>query len=335
MMKLKMILAMATFGMLVAASDSAAARQIDEARIDGSWTASFNAEENVDLRIRISRWSDDSRWDTRISLDRETAARIMEQATRSGGVVNVELVREAGTIVLEGRIDRNRGRGEFSFDEDPSFRSDMRDLGYGRLDDDEVFSAAVLDVGPRRAREAEMGRAGFDGLDFDELVSFRVFEIDGTFVEEAARLGLSHLDADDLVAMKVHNLTSEAIEDATALNLGDLDFDDLIAMQIHDITPEFVEEANSAGFGALDLDDILAMKIHGLSARFVESMSEVGITLTDLDDALAFRIHDITPEFVREMRDEGFEDLDEEDLLQIRIHGLDDILKKRRRERRN
>ncbi len=35
------------------------------------------------------------------------------------------------------------------------------------------------------------------------------------------------------------------------------------------------------------------------------------------------------------MRDEGFEDLDEEDLLQIRIHGLDEILKKRRRGRRN
>ena len=55
----------------------------------------------------------------------------------------------------------------------------------------------------------------------------------------------------------------------------------------------------------------------------------------DFDDALAFRIHGVTADFVREMYEAGFEDLDSEDLLRIRIHGLDDILRKRRRSRRN
>jgi len=121
-----------------------------------------------------------------------------------------ELTREAGTLVFEGRVSRGRALGEFGFRESPDFRATMRDLGYGRLDDDEVFSAAMLDVGPVRARN--MAGLGFDDLDFDELVSSAIFHIDADYLAEMSRGGFDDLDLGELISFRVFDIDAAFVE---------------------------------------------------------------------------------------------------------------------------
>ena len=324
----------------------------------GSWTA--RVAEDGALRLEVSRWDEEGSWRSGVSLTPDATVGILAAAGRNDGVVEFDLAREAGTLSFQGRLRGDRGTGEFRFVEDREFRETMRDLGYGRLDEDQVFAAALLDVGPRHARSmealglrgldfdelvssrifqvdadflADMEAVGFGDLDFDQLISFRVFEIDGESVRAARASGVGPLDADDVVAMKVHGITAKAVDEALGMFPG-ADFDDVVAMRIHDITPEFVREAENMGFGPRELDDVMAMKIHGLTRAYVASMSDVGVDLYDFDDAIAFRVHGIDADFVQELRDEGLSDLDQDELLRIRIHGLDEILRKRRRSQR-
>ena len=263
---------------------------------DGSWNARISEEGEGRLHIRVSRWDQDSRWESDLSLDPETGRRVLGQLPDGEGDVRFTVEREAGVLTFEGNFRRGRGMGEFAFTENEGFRDTMRQLGYGRLDSDEVFSAALLDVGQQLARE--MDRIGFRELDFDELVTASIFDINAEYVREMRDAGL-----------------------------GDLDFDEYVSSRVFDIDAAFVAEARHLGLGPLDHDDLVAMKVHGLDRDFMESLRDVDINLRDFDDALAFRIHGITAEWIRELQDEGFEDLTTDDLMKIRIHGLDDIMR--------
>jgi hypothetical protein len=338
---------------LVSAHEAEAWQAADDAT--GSWTA--RVADDGTLRLELSRWDREGSWRSSVSLDPDEARDILASVRRSDGVADFRIDREAGTLSFQGRLRDGRGMGEFRFAQRPEFRQSMRDLGYVGLDDDQVFAAALLDVGPRHARSmtalgfsdldfdelvssrifdvdadylAEMDAVGFGDLDFDQLVSFRVFGIDGETVLATSESRLGPLDADDIVAMKVHGITAGAVDDALGL-FDDASFDDVVAMRIHGITPEFVRAADDLGFGSLDLDDVMAMKIHGLTNAYLASMSDVGVDLDDFDEAIAFRVHGIDADFVRDLREEGFSGLDNDALLRIRIHGLDEILRKRRR----
>jgi hypothetical protein len=332
-----------------------------EADAEGTWTARLTDDEPPRLQLRISRWGDDDRWESGLGLEGAELRVVTRQLTGGDGDVTFAVTREAGTVTFEGTMRGSRGQGDFRFVEDPAFRSTMRELGYGRLDDDEVFAAALLDVGPAQARR--MADLGFD-LDLDELFSSAIFDVDRDFVEDMDRAGYSDLPFDDLVSLRVHDITPETIADAQSLGFGQLDLDDVMAMEIHGVTPEYVEsieaagvplrdfddavafrihditpetfaDARDLGFGPLDADDVMTMKIHGVTAEYIATMEEAGVSFSDFDDTVAFRIHGIDADFIRELESYGLEGLDNDDLLRIKIHGFDEILKKQRRVRRN
>jgi len=350
MLKMRSILAAAGVTLMSVLPAPSAAQQPDGSTEIGTWSGRFVDGGDPTVRITVSRWDADNEWNSSVRLDEDVVRDILRQADANDGFVSFELVREGGSLSFEGQMRRSRGTGNFTFVENPTFRDTMRDLGYGRLDSDEVFASAILDVGPAHARD--IADLGFRDLDFDELLSSAIFNVDAEYVAEMERAGYRNMDLDELISFRVFDIDAdfaaeartmgfdaidqdeESMEQALAMGFGDLDFDDLIAIQIHGITPNFVDEANAMGFGSLDMDGIMAMKIHGMSAEYLQSMNALGLELIDFDEALAFRIHGITPQFVREMQEEGFEDLDADDHLRIRIHGLDDILKKRRRVRR-
>lgn len=332
MKKAKARVAARWFATTVLAMALPAMVQAQEIDRDGSWSATVSSRGEADLRVRVWRADRDHRWETSLKLDERTAADVLDGFERGDGAVDFTIEREAGLLRFEGVFTGSRGRGDFTFTENADFRSTMRDLGYGRLDDDEVFSAALLDVGPRKADE--MAEIGFDRLDFDELVSASIFEVDADFVSEMERAGFGHLDFDELVSWRVHGIDADFVAYAEE-TFDVVDHDEITALKIHGLTEEAARELNDLGFGTLDFDDMLAARIHGLTPDFVSSIRELGIGSIDFDDALAFRVHGITPDFVRDLEDAGFEGLDADELVRVRIMGLDDILKKRRPARRD
>ncbi len=327
-MTMKMGICLATLAALTLAGATPAATLQQSPVIEGTWTGRFRADDDDrGDRFRLQRWDEDG-WRSAMSLPDDAVAELLRQARVNDGVVRYTLTREAGTIELEGRISDGRGRGTFTFREAPAFRGQMEALGLRRVDGDDVFAAAVHDVGTESVRE--LRSLGFDP-DWGDVMAASIFHVDRGFVQEVRDAGFEGTSLQQLVAFRVHGITPGYVAEARSMGLGRLEEGDILAMKIHHIDADFVREARSLGLGRLDFNDVMAMKIHGVDRAFVEGLTAEGIELDELDDVMALRIHDITPEYVRELMAEGFEDLDADELLKIRIHGLDRILTKRRR----
>lgn len=310
----------------LAGSDAVGGAAQEPLTVEATWSGRFE-EGAGDVQLEVTRL-DREGWNQTLVLDAELATRLLDDTAADDGFVSFELTREAGVVRLDGSIRRGRGMGELVFEERASFRDDMRALGFV-LDDDEVFASAMLDVGPRHARELE--RMGFDDVDVDDLFTTVIFDIDVDYVAEMERAGFEDLDLDDLTSFRVFDVDAAFAAEARALGIGDLDDDDLVAMKVHDITPDFIREIEAMGFGDLDFDDLVAMSVHGVTGEYVRTLRAFGYDLSDVDEAVSFRIHGITPDFLRELRDAGFEGLDADEVLSIKIHGFDEILRKRRR----
>jgi hypothetical protein len=296
--------------------------------LSGTWNGRFRADaEQRPGRISLAR-DVNGRNRSQNDLPEGVVRAVLDQAGANDGVVTYELRGEAGTLRLEGRIRGTRGMGAFTFMEDPGFRDSMADLGYRGLDEDDVYAAAVHDVG--RARVQELRGLGLGTMDWGDLMSAAIFDVDAAFVQEMRSLGVDIDEMDDAVAFRIHGVTPAFVREARSSGIGTLDGDDLVAMRIHGVTPEFMEAADAMGFDGLDFDDLVAMRIHGVSATWVDGMAREGFRFDDVEDALAFRIHGITPEFLQELREAGFDELDVDDVLRIKIHGLDRIIRRRR-----
>jgi hypothetical protein len=170
----------------------------------GEWSVRVPRDAHSKIELRVWRHDRSDRWESSVQLDERTAAEILARLEAGDKEIRFTIEREAGTLRFEGSSTGSRGLGEFTFTEAAAFRSTMRALGFGRLDDDEVFSAALLDVGPRKAEE--MAAIGFDRIDFDELVSASIFDVDADFVAEMERASFTDLDLDELVSLRVFDV---------------------------------------------------------------------------------------------------------------------------------
>ena len=83
-----------------------------------------------------------------------------------------EIARDAGTIALEGRFEGGDGAGHFTFTPRPDYVQDLRQQGYGTLDDEKVFSLATHDVS--RGFIRELGQLGYTRLPLDDLLNLRI-----------------------------------------------------------------------------------------------------------------------------------------------------------------
>jgi hypothetical protein len=180
----------------------------------------------------------------------------------NGSPVQFQIVRDAGTLNCEGWFKNGNGSGHFSFAANRNFASQMSSLGYGRLDDEKLFSLAVLNV-------------------------------DLAFIRDLAALGYDHLELDQLIAMRIHGAGPQFINEVKAAGYDRLPVDELIAMRIHGVTPDYMKEVKSLGYEKPEIDQLVAMRIHGVSTEFMRGLQAYGYERPPIDELVAMRIHGV------------------------------------------
>ena len=110
-----------------------------------------------------------------MTLSRSAFDEMLELAEANGGDVRYELVRDAGTIVLEGRLRGSRGSGKIP-DADADLAREARELGFGPLDLDDLMAMSIHGV--TRDFVADMDDLGFGRMDFNDLLSFKIHGFD-------------------------------------------------------------------------------------------------------------------------------------------------------------
>jgi hypothetical protein len=234
--------------------------------------------------------------------------------------VHFNIVRDAGKFECEGYLNNGEGAGLFHFFPDSKYPSAMQSLGFGGVDPDKQFSAAVQDVSLAFAKE--MKGEHLQELDFDKLIAFKIFGVDAKFIGDLRAAGLKASDSDKLVAFRIHGVSPEMVRWLHQAGYTP-DEDTLIAMRIHGATPEWIEQLKKDGYDHVPLDKLIAFRIHGVSPEFIAKLRELGYSHPDPDQLIAMRIHGVTPQFIADLRARGMNNLSIDQLVTMRIHGID------------
>jgi hypothetical protein len=138
------------------------------------------------------------------------------------GAVSLSLVRESGTIRMEGRMDDGRGGGRFTFEADQAFVADLKRAGFREVDDEQMLRVCVHDLDREWIRDTKS--LGLRDPTLDGLLRLRSHDVTADFVRGLTAAGYSNLSVDEVVRLQSHGVTADlrsgARQDAEAEAIG-------------------------------------------------------------------------------------------------------------------
>jgi hypothetical protein len=257
--------------------------------LHGTWTILASSGDRVHLNIV----RDTSNWGQSIGRS-ELPLSDAQINSASETPVHFTLNRDAGVIDFNGSFENGEGVGRFSFQPNPQYVATLKSLGVstdGGLDNDDLFSMAMFDIGTG-------------------------------FIREMQSLGL-HEDLETYKRFKIHGVTTDFVREIRRLGFDGLSAEDLVRFRIHGVTPEFIRSMRDLGVGGISAESVVRMRIHGVSTDFVRELRDLGYTNVPSEDLIRMRIHGVSTDFIRELEHAGYHAVPIEKLVQMRIHGID------------
>lgn len=213
------------------------------------------------------------------------------QLESAGAVGQFQLVRDGGTLQLQGYLQNGRGGGTFTFVASPNFANEMRSLGYSDLSNEKIFVLALHDIST-------------------------------AYVREMNAMGIHPQSTEQLVTMGIHNLTVEYVRELQSLGLSDLSAEKLVTMRIHNVTADFARKLKRMGYTSVSSEQMVTMQIHGVSTSFINDIEALGYSHPPIEQLVTMRIHNVTPDFIRTTRARRLGNLPIEQLVSLKIHGI-------------
>jgi len=223
-----------------------------------------------------------------------------------------QIVRDAGTLFLDGKLKERRGKvdgsGNWYFRPDTAY---MRFMGrYGLRGDDrqKTFSLAIRDIS--RKYLSKMEEYGYSDLSVDQLISAGVFHISPELVEEYRELGYPDLTFQQLLSMQVQRVTPDDARQFEKLGMGHLAPEQLISARIQGITTEYVESFRKAGFRDLTFKNFGTLHAFNLDASDFEDCYRHRFLDLSQENMVWVCGFGMTREDIEEMKDRGYTDID-------------------------
>ncbi|HET7436157.1 MAG TPA: hypothetical protein VFN10_15715 [Thermoanaerobaculia bacterium] len=156
------------------------------------------------------------------------------------------------------------------FDVSTDFIRTMRAEGFDE-DLDTYMSMRIFNVTPDYIHE--MRDLGYKKLDADDLVATRIHKVTPEYIRGMRAAGFN-LSLDDYMAFRIHKVTLEFINELATLGYRNVDNDDLVAMRIHKVTPEFIRDLKARGYSHVPIEKMIEMRIAGVDGRFLDAMNK-------------------------------------------------------------
>jgi len=274
--------------MVAAVAGAWPAAAVAQSTLTGEWTASMDKEESNKLQLNLERRTErGGRSQMGNGYDfAELQGLSREQALR-GGAVKFSIVREAGTIDLEGSFQNGRGSGTFRFTGNQSFVSAMKGRGFdfeddsarnhGRDSENRLFAATALNV--TTALADDLLSAGFGQLDTEDLFKATIFKVDSKFAREMKASGFQDLGMEELVKARIFKIDAEYVGEVARMGFAKEPMENLVKMRIFKVTPEFIAEARGEGLNDLSIEDLVKLRIFKIDAEFIRSAKAAGVPL--------------------------------------------------------
>lgn len=246
-----------------------------------------------------------------------------EQA--QNGRVSFRLVREAGTINFEGSFTDGKGSGTFTFTPDSGYLAAMRSRGFDfekskHKNDDGIegrlLSAALINV--TTALADDLKSVGFGDLDVDDLFKAAIFKVDSKFMAEMKATGYPNLTMEELVKARIFKIDSNFVRKLAEMGLATNDFEQVVKFSIFKVTPEYLAEMRAAGFDKLNPEEIVKFRIFKVTPELLTDLKAEGYGNLSAEQVVKFRIFNIDKDFIRRAKAED-PNITVEELVQMKI----------------
>ena len=215
---------------------------------------------------------------------------LTREQTQNGNV-NFRIVREAGTVECEGTFTNGKGSGTFRFTPNMSYVQGMKSRGFdfekssSRGSDsveERLLSAALIDVTTSLADD--LRSVGFGNLDIDDLFKAAIFKIDSKFMAEMKATGFPNLTMEDLVKARIFKIDADYVRQVNDMGFAEKDFEKLVKFRIFKVTPEFLSEIKAEGLTDLDSEDIVKLRIFKIGAEYIRraKQQDPNVTVEEL-----------------------------------------------------
>lgn len=247
--------------------------------VTGTWKADTRVEKDDDGQIHISfnrssgRGHDNNFGSNFKYADLQGLSREQTQ----NGKVSFRLVREAGTVECEGSFSEGKGSGTFRFLPDAGYIAAMRSRGFdfektsAKHEEsafDKQFAAALINV--TTALADDLRSVGFGPLDVDDLFKAAIFKVDSKFMAEMKATGFPDLKMEDLVKARIFKIDADYVRQVNEMGFAGKNFESLVKFRIFKVTPEFLSELKSYGFNDLSSEEVVKFRIFNIDAAFIQ-----------------------------------------------------------------
>jgi hypothetical protein len=281
--------ALALLVLLAVSGAGGGASAVAQSALAGEWTASIDKEESEKLHLSLERRTEKGgRSNMGMGFDFADLRGLTREQVLRGGAVRFSIVREAGTVELEGSFQNGRGSGTFTFAGSQSFVSSMKGRGFdfeteapaaqdGRDHENRLFAATVLNV--TTALADDLLTAGLARLDVEDLFKAAIFKVDSKFAREMKAAGFPDLRMEDLVKARIFKIDADFVAEVGKMGFAKEPMESLVKMRIFKVTPEFIAETSREGLSGLSVEDLVKLRIFKIDAEFIRSAKADGVPL--------------------------------------------------------
>jgi len=301
---------------LLAASILATSTGSEAAPLEGRWTLdAHDRGDRVQLNLRRS-WSERGSHGTWSWTDdfARSDLRGLPANRSADGPVSLELVRDAGTLHLEGRLDHGQGEGRFTFEPDPSFVADLKRAGYQTPTDEQLVRLCAEDLG--RSWILNVRSLGIRETSIEALLRLRDNGVTTDFVRGVSAAGYSGLGTEDIIRLRNNAVTPDYLKGLGPGSGRRWSVEQVVRFRNNGLEASYVS-ALGAHFGA---DDIVRLHNNGIDATYVRDIRALGYESSSADDFVRLHNNGVSPAFVRRAR-ELHGPVTTDELIRLRVNG--------------
>ena len=218
------------------------------------------------------------------------------------GPVHFTIKEDAGTLDCSGTAGSGEGDGSCSFAGNQGFVAELERQGFGRADEQQLFSLTMMDIG--LPMFAEVARQGYRGASVADVIRLREHGVGLDMLREVGALGYKLPTLGALADLRDHGVTTDYIRAVMANGLGKLSPEELIDLRDHGVMPDYVAQVRRNGLPNADVRALIDMRDHGVSAAFVRALAASGRRFSAAE-VVRMRDHGLNADFVGQLKTVG------------------------------
>jgi len=247
--------------------------------------------------------------------------RVNFKIVREAGVIECEgsFVNGKGSGTFRFTPDRGylaamKSRG-FDFEKSRNSKDKDNDNDFDNVES-RLLSAALINV--TTALADDLKSVGFGDLDVDDLFKAAIFKVDSKFMAEMKATGFPNLTMEDLVKARIFKIDADFVKKVNDMGFGTKDFEQLVKYSIFKVTPEYLAELKAAGFDNLSSEEVVKFRIFKVTAELLTDLRSEGYSKLSAEEVVKFRIFNIDRDFIRRAKAED-PNVSVEELVKMKI----------------